>query len=126
MERVGPAPRRRHPSRGRIAFAGALVTGLVAFGALGGIGEAATTAKNAYVGSKFVVFVPFGGFHDSHDDGGKPDDKQYGHHKHMCHHPGSHQETMDVSDWAVAAFLAHGDYLGRCHRYDDHDEHHGH
>lgn len=48
------------------------------------------------------------------DNGGKPDDKQYGHKKKICHEPGPHQRTIEVGDDAVPAHLAHGDYLGEC------------
>ena len=45
---------------------------------------------------------------------GKPDDKEYGHKKKICHDKGPRQQTIEVSDNAVPAHLAHGDTLGEC------------
>ena len=55
MRRIAPAPVHGRPMRVRFALGGGLVAALVAFGALGGISEAATTAKNAFDGTKTAV-----------------------------------------------------------------------
>lgn len=130
---VGDSRRHRRP-RARIAAAGiALVAVLAAFSAFGGIGYAASAIKAAVVTAKTVVVAPLeanksdsnstqsqnnqqGNNSNSQGSGGggKPDDKEYGHKTKVCHNPGPHQQTLEVSDTAVPALLAHGDYLGEC------------
>jgi hypothetical protein len=116
------------------------------FGAFGGIGYAASAVKTAAVAVKTVVVAPTpasptvspssaksddkksdGKGDDKKGDdkksdgkgddkGDKPADKEYGHKTTLCHNPGPHQQTLEVSDNAVPAHLGHGDYLGACHR----------
>jgi hypothetical protein len=61
-----------------------------------------------------------GGDHGDHghpgDDGHHGHDHEYGHKKHICHHPGSSQQDLDVDANAVPAFLGQGDFLGRCRK----------
>jgi hypothetical protein len=126
--RVERESRVRRGLRSRIAgVAVASAVMLAAVGAFGGIGYAANGVKDVVKVAKSVVVAAKGedkksggnnkGGGDNNgkgDDGGKPDDKQYGHKKKICHHPGVHQETIEVSDNAVPAHLAQGDSLGEC------------
>jgi hypothetical protein len=136
-ERVVGESRRPLRSRAKIAVVGIpLVAMLVAFGAFGGIGYAASAFKTAVVTAKGVVVAPletrkFASIVNNKrnvvntdkkgGDGGKPDDKEYGHKKKMCHHKGPKDKpprevTIEVADSAVPAHLAHGDTLGECHK----------
>jgi hypothetical protein len=116
-----------------VAIASAVM--LAAVGAFGGIGYAANSVKDVVKVAKSVVVAAKGDDKKSNgdnkggdnkgggdkggkgDDGGKPDDKEYGHKKKICHNPGPHQETIEVSDNAVPAHLAHGDSLGECTKH---------
>jgi hypothetical protein len=147
----------RRPLRSRAkigAVAIPLVAMLVAFGAFGGIGYAASALETAVVTAKHVVVAPLesrkhasistrsqnnknqsavntkrdvntekkgGG-----DEGGKPDEKEYGHKVKMCHHKGPKDKpprevTIEVAASAVPAHLAHGDTLGECHKPPKHE-----
>jgi hypothetical protein len=110
-----------------VAVASAVM--LAAVGAFGGIGYAANGVKDIVKVAKSVVVAAKGdakksggdnkggnGDKGKGDNGGKPDDKQYGHKKKICHEPGPHQRTIEVGDDAVPAHLAHGDYLGECRK----------
>ena len=133
--RVERESRLRRSLRSRIAgVAVASAVMLAAVGAFGGIGYAANGVKDVVNVAKSVVVAAKGdakkstgdnkggngenkGGNENNgkgDNGGKPDDKQYGHKKKICHEPGPHQRTIEVGDDAVAAHLAHGDYLGEC------------
>ena len=129
---TGPRPSRR----GALVLAGIAVAAMIAaFGAFGGIGYAASAAKTVVVAAKTAVVAPVqsnnkansspaqvnGNNSSSQPAGGtsqvagtKPDDKQYGHKTTICHNPGPHQQTLEVSDSAVPAHLAHGDHPGPC------------
>ena len=132
-DRVVEDSRQHRRPRARIAAVGiALAAMLAAFGAFGGIGYAANAIKTAVVTAKTVVVAPLqantpksnntqnqnNGQNNNNNNqgGGNPDDKEYGHTTKICHKPGRHQQTLDVSDNAVPAHLAHGDYLGACHK----------
>lgn len=135
-ERVETSSRRRAP-RTRFALVGAVTVAFaVALATTGGFAYAATAAKNVAAAAKVVVAAPVsivkesdshgskGG--DSKPDtapadkadkgGGKADDDQYGHKKHVCHNPGKNQVTIELDQSAVPAHLAHGDYLGDCRK----------
>ena len=134
-DRVESQSRLRRSLRPRIAaVAVASAAMLAAVAAFGGVGYAATGIHDVVVSAAKVVGVAAKGDHkksgDSKsqgdkksggdnkgakgDNGGKPDDKEYGHKKKVCHNPGTHQQTIEVADNAVAVHLAHGDYLGEC------------
>jgi hypothetical protein len=142
----GARPVRSRPLRGRLALLGAATAVMLAgLGAFGGMSYAASAARTVAVEMKAVV-TPVAdpnksgggrdnGSGDNHDGGdhgggggggdhsggggdhGKPDDDQYGHKVPVCHNPGPHQVTLEVSWRAVPALLAHGDYLGPCRRW---------
>jgi hypothetical protein len=140
-DHVAESRPRRRSTRGAIAVVGvAIVVMLALFGAFGGVGYAASAAKDVVVAAKNVVVAPVetkkadtqlnnnagatssntnGQGNDQKqngtNEGGKPDDKEYGHKTTICHNPGPHQQTLEVSDNAVPAHLAHHDYLGACH-----------
>lgn len=124
---------RRRTGRARLALVAAVTAAFaVAVATTGGFAYAASAAKTVVVAAKVVVGAPVSVVKSETSDakadskpasapapakdgtGGKPDDDQYGHKKHVCHKPGKHQETLVVADNAVPAHLAHGDYLGDC------------
>jgi len=138
VERESRLPRSLRSRIAGVAVASAVM--LAAVGAFGGIGYAANGVKDVVKVAKSVVVAAKG---DAKKSGGdtravtktraaaattkpaaptkarattvaKPDDKQYGHKKKICHEPGPHQRTIEVGDDAVPAHLAHGDYLGEC------------
>jgi len=127
-ERVEGRTRRR-TGRARFALVAAVTAAFaVALATTGGFAYAASAAKTVAVAAKVVVAAPVSVVRSETSDakpdskpapakdgsGGKPDDDQYGHKKHVCHKPGKDQETLVVTDNAVPAHLAHGDYLGDC------------
>jgi hypothetical protein len=125
VERESRVRRSLKPRIAGVAIASAVM--LAAVGAFGGIGYAANSVKGVVSVAKSVVVAAKTEDKKSSDsksqvdnkgakgdEGSKPDDKQYGHTKKVCHNPGAHQETIQVSDNAVPAHLAHGDYLGEC------------
>jgi hypothetical protein len=122
-DRLEPRPRPR-PAGRRIALVAAVTAAfLAALGGTGGFAYAANAAKSVAHNAKVVVAAPVsivkhGNGHQAkpNDVGGKPDDDQYGHRKHVCHKPGKGQETLEVDDSAVPSHLSHGDYLGDCRR----------
>jgi len=133
-DRIEGEPRRapRRTTGARLAVVGvATAVLLAALSAFGGIGYAAAAVTSVAGTFRTVVFTPLESSNKSEGDkkseghkrdegdkkdekGGKADDDQYGHKKKICHNPGPHQQTIEVSNDAVAVHLAHGDYLGKC------------